>query len=331
MYFTQKELKNKLKAFVRYTFFTMFLLGILYSCITYKNIDFQAMRPAQIKLGTNFERVDILCDFCSNPQSIYTLDTIDLPYAMVSLHFLQSLKENLEKSPIFQETKFNLISSDSLLSLLKDLKLRNKENGLVILLDSVFINDTIINHRERYQNPLYLYGIIHKIGCRTYHKKTMQVIDNHLMEDTLFWPPQPSIWLLDANIPAAEDARIETGTKAGEAYAHYLAPYWTEQTRYFYHGTKQFNLAYNFLQDSKLDSAVNVLKQQHATEKFSRNKAMMNFHNLAIVYELKDDMVNALAMADSSYKIKKTELTKNYIEKLRVRKLDKSALDWQLN
>lgn len=330
IYFTYINFKDKLKSLIKPSFSAMVIIGLLYSCITYKNVDFQAMRPAQIKLGTNFERVDIHCEFCSDPQSVYRMDTLNQSYTIVSLYFLQSLKENLEKSPVFQETKFDLVSSDSLLSMLKDFKTRNQENGLVILLDSIFINDTLITHKERYQSPFYLYGIIHKIGCRTYYKKTMQILDNHLLEDTLFWPPQPTIWMLDANIPTAEEARIETGIKAGEAYAHYLAPYWTEQSRYFYYGNRYFNQAYNFIQKSELDSAVNVLQQQQ-NEKLSRNMAMMNFHNLAIAYELKDDMIKAFTMADSSYKIKKTELTKSYIEKLRIRKLDKAALDWQLN
>ena len=306
------------------------VLGTIYSCITYKSIDFQAMRPGQIKLGTGIEKIDIHCEFCDNPNAIYNLDTLDQPYATTSLHFLQSLKENLEKSPIFQETEFAMVSSDSLLSLLKDLKLRKKDNGLVILPDSVYINDTIITQRQRYQTPFYLYGIIHKIGCRTYDRKTMQIIDNYLLEDTLFWPPQPTIWMLDTSLPTAGEARIESGIKAGEAYAHYLAPYWTEQSRYYYYGKKQFNQAYNFIQESKLDSAIHVL-QQFGKEKMSRNITMMNLHNLAIAYELKDDVVNAYTMADSSYNVKKTELTKGYIEKLRVRKLDKAALDWQLN
>jgi hypothetical protein len=325
--FTPNNIKLPIFNFV---FASIIGLGTLFSCITYKSIDFQALRPAQIKIGTGIEKIDIHCEFCDNPRSIYKLDTLEQVEANVSLYFLKSLKENLEKSPIFENTNFSMISSDSLLTLLKDLKLRRSESGLVILLDSVFINDTLITQRERYQTISYLYGIIHKFGCRTYNKTTMQVINNYLMEDTLFWPPQPSIWMLDANMPTAEDARIETGIRGGEAYAHYLAPYWTEQSRIFYYGNKYFNQAYRFIQKSELDSALNKL-QKYKGENHGRNMTMMNFHNMAIVYELKDDMLNAYAMADSSYKIKKSDQTKFYIENLRIRKLDKAALDWQLN
>jgi hypothetical protein len=288
------------------------------------------MRPAQIKIGTGIEKIDIHCEYCTNPRLIYNLDTLDQPYAVLSLHFLQSLKENLEKSPIFQNTEFSMVSSDSLLNLLKNYKLRSKQTGLVILLDSVFMNDTVITQKERYQASSYLYGIIHKLGCRIYDKATMQVINNYLLEDTLFWPPQPSIWLLEANVPAPDDSWIETGIKGGEAYAHYLAPYWTEQSRTFYYGNKAFNQSFKFIQNSQLDSALNVL-QQFQNKKPGKYVSMMALHNMAIIYELKDDMINAYSMADSSYKTKKTELTKSYIEKLRIRKLDKAALDWQMN
>jgi hypothetical protein len=325
---TRNNLKNstfKLKA----VFSGMFLLAVMLSCISYRNLEFQALRPAQIKLGTGIGEIDIHCEFCPNPRAIFQLDTLQQPDARVALYFLQSLRENLEKSPVFQNTRFSMVSSDSLLVLIKDYKIRSKENGLVILLDSIFLNDTIITQKIRYQSSSYLYGIIHKFGCRTYNKSTMQVVNNYLMEDTLFWPPQPTIWLLDSNIPDAEEARRETGIKGGEAYAHYLAPYWTDQSRYFYYGNKQFNLSYKYIQESNLDSALSTLKQNNT--KKSKNASMMNLHNMAIVYELRDDMVNAYAMADSSYKLKKTELTKAYIEKLRIRKLDKAALDWQLN
>ncbi|NJK98434.1 MAG: hypothetical protein HC905_29090 [Bacteroidales bacterium] len=51
---------------------------------------------------------------------------------------------------------------------------------------------------------------------------------------------------------------------------------------------------------------------------------------MAVTYELKDDLNNAHKMADSVYNASLTKASKEYNEKLRIRKIDKIALDWQL-
>ena len=306
-------------------------MGIIFSCIPYKSIDFQILRPAHIKLGNNIDKVDIHCEYCINRKAISFLDSVEQIEARVSLNFLYTLKENLEKSPIFQNTKFSLISSDSLLLKMKDHNSR-KNNGLYILLDSIYLKDTILIEREKYRYLYsYTFAIAHKFGCRTYNMSDLQILDNHLMEDTVFWPSQPSEWELLMNNPTILEAMWDTGIKAGEKYAHYLAPYWVEQSRDFYFGNdKAFKKSYTLIQINQLDSALNIL-QQGNNKKPGKNKLSKLLYNSAIIYELKDDFENAQIMADSSYRLVKNIATKYYADKLRIRKLDKIALDWQLN
>lgn len=288
------------------------------------------MRPAKIKLGNGIDYVYIHCEYCSNPVAINYLDTSKRMEARVSLNFLHTMKENLQKSPLLEDANFTMLNSDSLLVQLKDYQKRARENAIVIVLDSIYLKDTVIFEKPKHSGSyLYTFGVIHKFGCHTYNQRTMQAIDNYLMEDTIFWPSQYTEWHA-ANIVSVEEAYWDTGIKAGEAYAHYLAPYWTEQTRLYYLGKKEFRAAYKLMQKNKLDSAMNVLHHMDVNS-LSKKMHMKKLHNTAIIYEMKDEVEKALVMADSAQKIRENKVAKHYTERLRLRKIDKIALDWQLN
>jgi len=305
-------------------------MGCINSCIPFKSVDFEIMRPAHVKLGSNYNKVEILCDYCENTSAIYLLDSVNRNYTKVSLNFIYTLKENLQKSPIFPNTEFSLISSDSLLPTLKNYKARSMENGLIIILDSIYLKDTVIIQNDNLNNKLFSFAMAHKFRCRTYDKRSMMMVDNYLLKDTLFWDADYSDYLL-LSFPEIDEAIWDTGISAGVKYSHYLAPYWVDQSRDFYIGNnKSFKSSYKLIQLNNLDSAIYLLNNE-LSKNTSKLKKEKELHNLAVAYELKDDLTNALVMADSSYKIKNNKIFKKYAEKLRLRKLDKIALDWQLN
>jgi predicted negative regulator of RcsB-dependent stress response len=157
----------------------------------------------------------------------------------------------------------------------------------------------------------------------------MQVIDTYLLQDTLFWPSHFSEWELYLNSPDMENASLETGIRAGEKYARYLAPYWTDQTRNFYGNRKVFKNAFRFIQRNELDSAIQIIEKAIEMTK-SKSYVSKALYNLAIIQELKDELDKALILADSANKTLENKIYTDYTEKLRLRKLDKTALDWQL-
>lgn len=307
-------------------------LGVSISCIPYKLLDFQTLKPGHVKLGTNISKVEIHCEFCQDESQLLQMDSISRIEANTSLSFLNTLKENLEKSPIFQNSKFTFISSNDLLKEIKDYKTRIAENGIVIILDSIYLMDTILVEKVRGSGDIkYTYGVIHKFGCKTYLKKNLLVLDKYLLEDTTFWPPQYAFMEPQLELPPLVDAAWDTGIKAGERYAHYLAPYWVEQSRYFYYGNnKSFQTAFVLIQTNHLDSAIHVL-QDEANKHSGKQQTAKALYNLAVVHELKNDFDNALILADSSMHIQKKILTEDYSDKIRLRKIDNIALDWQLN
>ncbi len=258
------------------------------SCISSKKIEFQALRPAKVKLESIPDKIYIHCEYCMNPEKMTLLSNSENDKAIVSLHFLKSLRENLEKSPIFKNTVFIMCSSDSLLQLLKDYSKRTQENAYVILLDSIYLEHSNVIHD--YDKSTYYYKIIYKLGCRTYDRNSIQIVDNYLLEDTAYWPPQVLL-KRESSLSPPDNILIETAINAGEDYAHYLAPYWTDETRIFYSGSKRFNSAYKKLQVNSLDSAFNIL--QEGGTKYGRKMTNRKFHNMAVIYELKDDLKNA--------------------------------------
>lgn len=275
--------------------------------------------------------VDIHCEYCNHLEDITYLDSSGKIRANVSLNFLHTLKEKLQQSPIFKNSRLSLIARDSMAGIIKNPLMRSKEEGLILVLDSIYLKDTVLLQRERYTDYLTAnFAIAYKFGCKTYLRKNMELNTNYLLEDTAFWPAQNVSLTLYLEVPEMKDAIWDTGIKAGEEYARYLAPYWVEQSRLFYYGNnKSFKSAFELIQKSQLDSAIQVLKSE-AEVKPGKIRAAHAFHNLAVVYELKDDFTNALAMSDSSGKIKNIPTSKDYSETLRLRKIDKIALDWQL-
>ncbi len=315
----------KTKLFIRIVF-SIIVFGIMISCCGVKNIEFQALRPAQIKIGSNPEKVYIHCEYCINPEKSALLSKSENEKATVSVYILKSLRENLEKSPLFRNTVFVMCSSDSLLSVLKDNSKRTREYGLVILLDSIYLEHS--NVIEDFDKATYYYRMVYKFGCSTYNRNSIQVIDNYLLEDTAYWPPQVLL-KREQSLDPPDKILFETGVIAGEDYAHYLAPYWTDQSRIFYYGNKKFNYAYKHLLNNNLDSALMILQKDGTN--YGRRLTSMNFNNMAVIYELKDDLGSAFSMADSAKSIMKTKWGDTYLEKLRIRKLDKAALDWQMD
>lgn len=307
-------------------------MGFIFSCIPYKNIDFQIMRPAQIKLGPGIETVNIHCEYCGDSSENPLLFEQGQAEELASRNFIFTLSENLQKSPLFTHTKFSILASDTLIHIIKNSDLRRSHNGIVIILDSVRLIDTLLIKRDPGSRfYFYNYSMIHDFGCRVYNITDMSIIDRHIHQDTLFWPGAFYEQDVIENMPSLTDAVWDTGIKGGEWFAKYLAPYWMEQSRtFFFGGNQAFKNAYNCIQQNMLDSALNIL-QTDAKTKTNRNTLAKNLYNSAVIYELKDDLENALSAADSSYSLSKSDEAKEYVSKLRIRKLDKTALDWQLN
>ncbi|NJK98435.1 MAG: hypothetical protein HC905_29095 [Bacteroidales bacterium] len=208
--------------------------GFLISCTPYKNIDFQILRPAQIKLGPGYEKVEIHCEFCDDPEPIKLMDSLSRITARTSMNFIHSLKENLGKSPLFRDSSLYFINSEKLLAEIKRYKTRIKENTLIIILDSIALTDTVIEQRGKYSaNNVYTYGVIHKFGCKIYDKSSMVLLSNYLLEDTVFELAQVSPWPYTTEDFSFDNTAWNTGVLAGEKYAHYLAPHWIDQTRIF--------------------------------------------------------------------------------------------------
>lgn len=309
------------------------ILSFIISCIPFKPVVIQVLEPSQIKLGTNYNNVEIHCEYCGDIKPEMLRDTLDRINATVSLNFLHSLKETLEKSPLFQNSEVNLTPPDSVLLHIKDYKSRINSNNLLIVLDSIYLNDTIIETFNKNLNyNLYTYGIIHKFGCKVYTTKRMSLVTDYLLQDTVFWTsPEPLLMLAVNDFPDLLNAVWDTGIKAGEKYGRYLAPYWVEQSRSFYYeNVKAFKNAYQLIQTEQLDSAIHVLNLE--AEKIQGNvyKAKI-LHNIAVTYELKNDFDKAYALIDSSLKMNDNKITKNYKDELLHRKVTKIALDWQLS
>jgi hypothetical protein len=315
---------NKCKSKTYHLLFALVVLILSNACIPYKNIDFQILKPAQVKLGSYKKDVVILCKYCNDTTSFLFMDSMQRLKARTSLNFLYTLRENLEKSPLFEDSQFSF-------------RAENPQNGdskksLIIKVDSIYLKDTIIAQRMKYASySMYTFGVIHRFGCTVFTTDSSAIISNYMLHDTVFWPPVYTDDQVEAEWSEIQEAFWDTGIKAGKRYAHYLAPYWIDQSRIFYYRySPVFKRAYEEIQKDKLDSALTILRNFKVKNSHQKQRAR-TLHNMAVVYELSGEIENALSMADSSNTVKKNRITKEFSDKLKIRKIDQIALDWQLS
>jgi hypothetical protein len=312
------------------------LLSILISynsCNYYQYINIQVLNPAEIKLGTNIDRMDIHCLYCGSLTPEMEPDSESRMKASVSLNFLHSLQESLEKSPILEKTDVILQSDDSIIQKLADIKGHKFANNCLIVLDSIFIQDVILGDQNKNNSSfLYAFSTIDQFDCKLYKTSNFNLIDHYKQKDTLYWSQ-----FMDSNslevfpLLPFRDRIWDAGIKAGEKYAHHLAPYWSKENRLLFSWShKSLRKANKFMMNNQLDSANQILS--NILEKYSTQKVLYSnaLHNYAVLMEMQDRIDEAIQAETQSVSIKKYMYLNDYLSVLRRRKLDKIALDWQL-
>jgi len=118
--------------------------------------------------------------------------------------------------------------------------------------------------------------------------------------------------------------------KAGNEYGHRIAQEWVPEQRYVYRSqNSSFNEALIYAKNNNWTQAIEIWKK-FVSEK-DLTTASFAAYNIAVGYEVKDDLDIAIEWASQSYLLQKNEETVKYISLLEKRIKDKKKLLEQVN
>ena len=117
---------------------------------------------------------------------------------------------------------------------------------------------------------------------------------------------------------------------SGFKYGTYLVPVWNQAERILFRGKgESLKKAANYTDEGDWESAYFLWNELSASP--DSTMAAKAWHNLAIFYELEDQLDSASIMVDRSLGLQELELVRAYREELDVRLLNRTEIQKQVN
>ncbi len=165
---------------------------------------------------------------------------------------------------------------------------------------------------------------------RAYEGSQGNLNDEFVFADTMYWSHAAfSVQEIADYFPTIDEAFLEAAFFSALSYARRIAPYWREEQRsYFSRGNRGIKRASNYLENDMPDPAETILAD--LTGSRNENIVAAAYCNLALIYEIRGDYVQALKLARKSFQSRRHPVTESYIEILEERLEKSKVLDRQL-
>ncbi|NVO09511.1 MAG: hypothetical protein HXX16_06075 [Bacteroidales bacterium] len=273
----------------------IFILGFT-SCIPYKKIDIQYIKEPVIKISPNFNKPLILINSYQNKRNNkkdrfeYAIDSLASEEAAISL------KENLQKSPLFEGFDISIQRYQRMDSsrYIKPLawstvnSIANKDSvDLIISLEYIKIMELTDSYKIIENQVECFYGYLKvPLYCywRVYDTQKKQILNGFLYRDTLIWDTTDWTPVTVGNqLPGFFNASAYAGSDCGEKYAQKIAPVWSDDKRIFFHkGSKEMEKASEYVvKEQWIEAAIEwqkvfTLKNRILNAKAAFNLALAN-------------------------------------------------------
>ncbi len=321
--------------------------AVLISCIPVSEITIEILEPAEITIPSYIQTVSFAnrsyipwlamnpSDTARRPVAdLFVIDTI------VSNKLFLGLVDALNASPLFdldEQLVYQLRRSDGVRF---PEALSSEQAGMIcdtsltdclISLEGYVINDTLSHHIQFYDDMhQVIFMITGKIQWVIYDGISGTVLDDFTISDTINWMTTGNtLYDCMGELPEAVDAYREYGYQVGYKYGQRLSPEWSEARRFFYRtGSLEMMKAAKLTDKGKWNEALKLWRSVSGSDK-DIIAAKASF-NIALYYEMEDRLVPAIDWATKSYNQHEEKYTKQYIEILEKRKLDKLKLEQQV-
>jgi hypothetical protein len=159
-----------------------------------------------------------------------------------------------------------------------------------------------------------------KTGWRIYDPSTRNILDEYIIaRDISFSGSGIDPAVAASALIGRKEAVKQVGSKAGEAYACRIVPYWIRVSRdYFVSGDGNFKTARRKAQSGNWDGAAQIWQEE--TKSSDGKLAGRACYNMAIISEINGDLDGAIQWAQKSYENYNIRLALHYVNILRNRK-----------
>ncbi len=153
--------------------------------------------------------------------------------------------------------------------------------------------------------------------------------NSYVTVDTLFFPLVQNGTVVESNVSGLEMVQ-ELFYDSGFKYGTYLVPVWNMASRTLYRGMEDsLKRAVKHTDVGDWESAYFIWKD--LTKSVDSTLAAKAWHNLAIYYELEDELDSASIMVDRSLSLDSLDIVQFYLEELDVRMLNRKEIEEQVN
>jgi hypothetical protein len=296
-------------------FLYIYLLGMLLtscSVTKYKYIEVQVLNPSDTMLPRNTAKLHILCQ--------------GKKYKTV---FDTTLASCFKESPTFKSLPF-VVQNEW--EYLRDTA-RYSEGHVLLASSFHFVN---YNHSKEYSYEFnldnfsnsfltsdvisYYYTLTIALKVNLYEIKSFKLYDTYV--DTFSIHLVPLLYRVKLNTDLIQ-------IEAAQRYARHIAAHWNSEERLIYCADKLLQPGYTCFNHSNLEGA--IARWENVYEVGAKRTKAMAAYNIALAYEMLDNLDESEHWLLKSKEKKKYRTVKNYLNIIKERKLERIQLDKLLN
>lgn len=314
-------------------------LSLFSACVQYKAINIQTLTPAELSVTSDFVQPLIVTGIyqgvAGSPESMAqaALDST------AALETGLALAESLAESPWFKGVEvpvkqhYRDESTNRILPFTWEYveRLASETNAdLVISLEYIKIIPTTDSYSywDNYYEAYYGYLSMDVFAYwRVYDLYNRKLVSDYMFRDTLFWDKYDYFPVkVGDQLPGFFNSAAYCGYLVGDEYAKKIAPYWTDEQRFYYiGGSTLMQKAADFaVQNQWIDAATQweeVIKKYPNRLELAAKAAF----NLALANEMLgnfDIAIGWLVESDKYHKLQRTSAYKDILER-RIKQLDR--------
>jgi hypothetical protein len=305
----------------------LFFTLVLASCSSVRYIDIQVLNPSEI---TPHRKIDQLYIIRSLPVKNAGIKIDTGFFHVFSDSLYPAIAKKLAQSPALINSKIDVLSMAGYRNIYPKTDFNARKSSFVVFLDSLALKDTLSVEYVYDADPSYwgLYGIMF---LTKFYFKNMAIESLNktiTLQDTMEWEypikgPNAKLTYNHAN-----DYK-DLANYIADDLTKKIVPYWNTSERVIFFASNHYmRHAYNAFIKNDLDEAIYTWSEVY--NKATRNLASKAAFNIALTYEIKDELTNSRRWLDKALEVKKDSIFYNYRKTIDKRLTEKEKIDKQL-